>query len=339
MFNYDSILIYTDYHHESYYMANKLLDLTREVIRRKHYSYQTEKTYTHWIKRFILFHHKRHPSEMGKLEIEQFLTSLAHNNLSPSSQNQAFNAILFLYNNVLKISMEGQNIQALRAKQRDRIPVVLSIKEVNLILAEVNNSTHLLMLSLLYGCGLRINELLQLRLLHVDFEHHSIHVMDSKSLTDRVVPMPRKLIDDLHHQIKKVKRLHQKDLSEGAGSVYLPNALAKKMPAAEFETKWQFLFPSMVLSSDPRSGIRRRHHLYSTNIGSAITRAVKRANIYKRVTAHTFRHSYATHLLQHGTDIRTIQTLLGHKDISTTMLYTHIVRELSDQTVISPLDF
>lgn len=320
-------------------MAKKLLDQVRDVIRTKHYSYQTERSYIQWIKRYIYFHAKRHPKDMGKIEIEQFLTSLAHEKVSSTTQNQAFNALIFLYNQVLDISMKDQNIQALRAKRRERIPIVLSINEVDQILANLHNPVHHLAISLLYGCGLRLNELLNLRILHLDFAHSTIHIMDGKSLTDRIVPMPQKLTLALRKQTEVVERLHRQDLSDGFGSVSLPHALEKKYPNAATEFKWQFLFPANSISTDPRSGVKRRHHYYPSNISKAIKSATKKCNIHKKVSSHTFRHSYATHLLQHGTDIRTIQQLLGHKDISTTMIYTHVVQQLSDKSAISPLDF
>lgn len=320
------------------YMAKKLLDQVRDVIRRKHYSLQTERSYIHWIKRYIFFHAKRHPKGMGKEEIEQFLTSLAHKKYSPVSQNQAFSALIFLYNQVLDISMREQNIQSLRAQPRKRIPIVLSTSEVDRILSKLTNPTHYLLVSLLYGCGLRINELLNLRIQHLDFDHLSVSIFDSKSLQDRTVPMPEKLISLLREQTLTVKRLHQKDLENGFGNVYLPGRILKKYPKAATQYRWQYLFPASRISTDPRSGIRRRHHYYPTNIGRAIRKACDNASITKRVTAHTFRHSYATHLLQYGIDIRTIQELLGHKDVSTTMIYTHAIRQLNNKAMISPLD-
>ncbi len=319
-------------------MAQKLLDRVRNVVRLKHYSLQTEKIYLYWIRRYILFHKKRHPKDMGKLEIEQFLTHLAHQQVAATTQNQAFNALMFLYNQVLSISMEGQNIQALRAKQRERIPVVLSKEEVLHILDAVKSPVHYLAISLLYGCGLRMKELLNLRVLHLDFAHTTIHIMDSKSLKDRIVPMPKSLITALTAQVKQVKRLHDKDLRDGYGHVYLSDGLSRKYPHAARELKWQYLFPAANISTDPRSGKQRRHHFYPTNVSRAIKAATNRAGINKKVTAHTFRHSYATHLLQSGLDIRSIQALLGHKDISSTMIYTHIVKQLNTATIQSPLD-
>lgn len=319
-------------------MGKKLLETVRDKIRSKHYSLQTEKSYLQWIRRYILFHDKCHPKDMGKLEIEEFLTSLANKGVAATTQNQAFNALMFLYNQVLNISMRNENIQALRAKQRERIPVVLSKEEVTNILAEIKNPLHHLAVSLLYGCGLRLNELLSLRILHIDFALNHIRIMDSKSLNDRIVPLSPTLIEPLKTQIDKVRKTHNKDLAEGFGKVYLPNLLAKKYPNAETEFKWQYLFPANKISVDPRSGIERRHHFYPTNISRAIKSAVTKAGINKKVSAHTFRHSYATHLLQSGLDIRTIQELLGHKDISTTMIYTHVVKQLNTAKIMSPLD-
>lgn len=320
-------------------MAKKLLQQVRDKIRLKQYSINTEKTYVHWVYRYIIFHKKTHPKDMGKAEIEAFLTDLAKQNVAATTQNQAFNAILFLYNEVLGISMKDANIQALRAKQRERIPVVLSREEVQQILEKVTNPTHHLCISMLYGCGLRLKELLTLRVLHLDFAYENIRIMDSKSIDDRLVPMPQKIMTKLEEQIERVRDIHTQDLKDGYGSVYLPNALAKKFKKADKELKWQFLFPSKTISKDPKTGIERRHHFYPTNISKAIASATKKSGILKKVTAHTFRHSYATHLLQSGLDIRTIQELLGHKDVSTTMIYTHIVKSLNEARVMSPLDF
>ncbi len=240
------------YRRKDLFMSKKLLDIVRDKIRFKQYSLQTERSYLQWIKRYILFHQKRHPKDMGKLEIEQFLTHLATENVASSTQNQAFNAILFLYNQVLDMPMYDQNIQALRAKQRERIPVVLSREEVMLIISYIRNPTHKLAVSLLYGCGLRLKEVLSLRILHLDFAYQQIRIMDSKSLKDRVLPMPKSLIGALEEQVTHAKRTHEADLLAGYGAVYLPNTLSKKYPNAEKELKWQYLFPAGKISKDPR---------------------------------------------------------------------------------------
>jgi len=320
-------------------MKKKLLDLLVEKIRFKHYSYSTEKTYYYWCKNYILFHNKKHPKEMGKDEIEEFLTHLAtKQNVAPTTQNQAFNAILFLYKEVLEVDTTSWNIQAYRAKEKKRIPVVLSMDEVKCVLTNITGVNHIIV-SLLYGCGLRVKEALRLRVKDIDFEYNNIYIYDSKSLKDRVVPLPLKIKSQLKEQILRVETIHKKDLKDGFGEVYLPHNLAKKYPNASKDIKWQYLFPAKSISFDKREGVQRRHHIHEININRAIKKAVELCGIYKRVTSHTFRHSYATHLLQNGTDVRTIQELLGHKSIETTMIYTHVVKELNNNTIKSPLDF
>jgi integron integrase len=276
---------------------------------------------------------------MGKVEIEKFLTDLAINrNVSPTTQNQAFNAILFLYRNVLEIDVSDYNISVMRAKNKKHIPVVLTKDEVNIILFHMSG-IYKTMLSLLYGCGLRMNELLRLRVKDIDFGFNNIYIWDSKSEKDRVVPLPQKLKDDLKIQISQVKIIHEQDLTDGFGYVNLPFALQQKYPHANREFKWQYLFPMKNISTDPRSGKQIRFHILEKTFGRNIKVAVNKAKIEKKVSAHTFRHSYATHMLQNSVDIRTIQELLGHKNLQTTMIYTHIVKELNKDNVKSPLDF
>ena len=320
-------------------MAKKLLEIMRDKIRFKHYSIRTEQVYIHWAKRYILFHNKKHPKEMGKIEIEQFLTNLATvQKVSPTTQNQAFNAILFLYREILNIPMQDQNIQALRAKERKHIPVVLTIDEVKKIISNMTG-IYQLMVKLMYGCGLRMSEVLNIRIKDLDFGYDKLYIWDSKSLKDRTVPLPLKIKNELQLQIEKVKDIHKKDLLEGYGTVQLPYQLEKKFPNAKNETKWQYIFPMNKVSKDPRSEVIRRHHILEVTFSRNIKKSVNISNIDKRVTSHIFRHSYATHLLQNGTDIRSIQELLGHKSIETTMIYTHVVKELNKSDIKSPLDF
>lgn len=319
-------------------MKKKLLDVVRDKIRYKHYSISTEKTYVYWIKHYIFFHNKKHPIEMGKKEIEAFLTFLAvDKKVSATTQNQAFNAILFLYKEVLGVDIRSWNIQALRAKERKHIPQVLTKDEVKAVLDNIA-LPYKLLVSLMYGCGLRMNEALNLRLKDIDFGFDKVYIWDSKSLKDRTVPLPIKLKQQLLAQVEQVSELHKKDLDEGYGSVYLPYALERKYPNAKYETKWQYLFPMKKVSKDPRSDTIRRHHLHPYTVGRNIKEAVIKANLYKRVTSHIFRHSYATHLLQSGIDLRSIQELLGHKSVETTMIYTHVVAEMNKGRVVSPLD-
>ena len=316
----------------------KLLEIVRNKIRVKHYSISTERTYLYWIKYYILFHNKTHPIQMGKIEIEAFLTYLAtQKRVSPTTQNQAFSAILFLYKEVLGIDMSDQNIQALRAQERKRIPVVLTRDEVKKVIENLDGIYNLIV-SLMYGCGLRMNEALNLRVKDIDFGFDKVYIWDSKSLKDRTVPLPQKLKDRLKVQVAAVEELHQKDLAEGYGSVYMPYALEKKFPNAKFETRWQFLFPMRNVAKDPRGAVMRRHHVHPATLGRNIKVAAKKAGIHKRITSHIFRHSYATHLLQAGIDLRSIQELLGHKSVETTMVYTHVVAEMNKAKLISPLD-
>ncbi len=317
----------------------KLLDIVRDKIRFKHYSYSTEQTYTHWIKHYILFHNKKHPIEMQKNEIEAFLTHLAtEKKVSPTTQNQAFAAILFLYKEVLGIDTTKWNIQALRAQERKHIPVVLTKEEVQKVLSYLGG-IYKLIVSLMYGCGLRMSEVLNIRIKDIDFGFDKIYIWDSKSLKDRTLPLPFKLKEELLVQVKKVKEQHIVDLKDGYGSVYIPFAYEKKYPNSKFDFKWQYLFPMKNLSQDPRTNVIRRHHIHPKTLGRNIKVAAQKANINKRITSHIFRHSYATHLLQAGVDLRSIQELLGHKSVETTMIYTHVVSEMNKPKLQSPLDF
>ena len=304
----------------------------------KHYSFSTERTYVHWIKHYIFFHKKKHPVEMGKAEIEAYLTKLAtKDKVSPTTQNQAFSALLFLYKEVLGVDVSQWNIQALRAQERKHIPVVLTKDEVKKVLQNIALD-YSLIVHLMYGCGLRMNEALNLRVKDIDFGFDKIYVWDSKSLKDRTVPLPLKLKAKLLEQVELVKNSHQQDLANGYGSVYIPYALERKYPASKYETKWQFLFPMKNISTDPRTKEQRRHHMHPQTLGRNIKVAAQKADLYKRVTSHIFRHSYATHLLQSGIDLRSIQELLGHKSVETTMVYTHVVAEMNKGKVASPLD-
>ena len=315
----------------------KLLDKVRQCIRLKGYSIRTEKSYVSWIKRFILFHGKRHPQEMGKPEIEAFLSHLVmKRNVASSTQNQAFNAILFLYKYALDIDMP-EDINALRSKKPVRVPTVMT-REETLKLIGVMHGTHQLMAKLIYGCGLRVMECIRLRVKDIDFAMNQIIVRDGKGKKDRITVLPDGVKPALIEHLVYVKQLHQDDLARGYGRVYLPNALAKKYPNADRQLGWQYAFPAKTLSKDPRSGMKRRHHLHVSSIQKAIRKAVNLCAVVKPVGCHTLRHSFATHLLVEGYDIRTVQELLGHKDVSTTMIYTHVLNR-GGKGVRSPLDF
>ncbi|AJP48865.1 integrase [Rugosibacter aromaticivorans] len=314
----------------------KLLDLVRGKIRLKHYSIRTEQAYVDWIKRFILHFDKKHPKDLGALEVEQFLTYLAvQGKVAPSTQNQAKSALLFLYKEVLGVDLPWLD-DVERAKAPKRLPVVLTPMEVQEILSHLDGTPHLVV-SLLYGTGMRILEALRLRVKDVDFSRKEILIRDGKGFKDRVTMLPGMLIEPLKLHLKRVKDLHEKDLAEGYGAVYLPYALSKKYPQAEREWAWQYVFPSARLSVDPRSGETRRHHIQDQAIQRAVRQAVRDAGLTKPATPHTLRHSFATHLLEGGYDIRTVQELLGHSDVSTTMIYTHVLNK-GGRGVMSPLD-
>lgn len=314
----------------------KLLEQVREIMRLKHYSYRTEDSYVQWIRRYILFHNKRHPKDMGSPEVEAFLTHLAvHERVAASTQNQALSAVLFLYRYVLKQPFEAP-INATRAKPSRYLPTVLTHAEVAAVIQQLSGVNSILV-QLLYGSGLRVTEGLRLRVKDVDFAQQQIVIRDTKGNESRVTLLPVKLIAPLQDHLQQVKRLHQQDLAEGYGSVYLPFALERKYPHADRQWIWQFVFPSHQRSCDPRSQAVHRHHLHVTGLQKAIKQAVQAAKIEKRVSCHTFRHSFATHLLENGYDIRTVQELLGHKDVKTTMIYTHVLNR-GGRGVRSPLD-
>lgn len=314
----------------------KLLDQVRDAIRVRHYSMRTEEAYVYWIKRFIFYHEKRHPLHMGEQEVSKFLSHLAvEGKVSASTQNQALSALLFLYQEVLKQELGWIN-NVKRAKKPSHLPVVFTKEEAKAVLLRLEG-TKWLMASLLYGAGLRLMECLGLRVKDIDFSYNQITVRDGKGGKDRLTMLPGSLQEPLKKHLEKVRILHEQDLKEGFGKVYLPFALAKKYPNAEREFAWQYVFPASNRSIDPRSGIERRHHIYETVLQKAVKAAVRAAGINKPASCHTFRHSFATHLLEDGYDIRTVQELLGHKDVSTTMIYTHVLNK-GGKGVRSPLD-
>jgi len=314
----------------------KLLDQVRDKLRVKHYAIRTEQTYVDWIKRYIYFHDKAHPKDLGAQEVEAFLTHLAvAGKVSASTQNQAKSAILFLYREVLEIQLPWLD-NVTQAKAPKRLPVVLTVAEVQAVLARLKGS-HLLIASLLYGGGMRLMEGVRLRVKDVDFSRHEIIVREGKGFKDRVTMLPEAVVVPLKAHLVKVKALHGGDLAQSFGEVYLPFALDKKYPNAGREWAWQYVFPSRNLSVDPRSGKTRRHHLDEKGVQRAVKQAVRDAELTKPATPHTLRHSFATHLLQSGYDIRTVQELLGHSDVSTTMIYTHVLNK-GGRGVVSPLD-
>jgi integron integrase len=314
----------------------KLLDQVREAIRMRHYSLRTEEAYVSWIKRFILFHGKRHPLEMGQQEIAQFLSALAiKDHVSASTQNQALCALLFLYRQVLAQEF-GWLDDVVRAKRPRRLPVVLSRQEVRELLSALPG-IHWIMANLLYGAGLRLLECLRLRVKDVDFGVNQITVREGKGNKDRVTMLPAVVKAPLAAHVEGVRTLHQRDLEQGFGRVYLPDALKQKYSNAEREWGWQWVFPASRVSVDPRSGERRRHHMHEAVLQRAVKEAARKVGLPKPVSCHTLRHSFATHLLDEGYDIRTIQELLGHRDVSTTMLYTHVLNR-GGRGVHSPAD-
>jgi len=314
----------------------KLLDELCARIRARHYSIRTEKAYADWVRRFILFHDKRHPRDMGAAEVEAFLSHLAvDGKVSASTQNQALAAILFLYREVLEIDLPWLD-GVTRAKTSQRQPVVLTRAEVAAVLERMSG-VQALIARLLYGTGLRLMEGVRLRVKDIDFARNEITVRDGKGMNDRVTLLPQSLIRPLELQLERTATLHAADVEEGFGSVYLPFALARKYPNAGAEWGWQYVFPATRRSTDPRSGVVRRHHIDEKTVQRQMKQAVRQAGIHKPASPHTLRHSFATHLLESGQDIRTVQELLGHKNLQTTMIYTHVLNR-GRTGVVSPLD-
>lgn len=314
----------------------RLLDEVRRVLRVKHYSLRTEQVYVGWIRRFILANGKRHPRDMGPAEVEQFLSRLAvQGRVAANTQNQALSALLFLYREVLQVQLPWLD-GVVRAKRPARVPTVLSRDEVARLLARMDGRPWLLA-SLLYGAGLRLMEALRLRVKDVDFDRGEITVRDGKGGKDRHTMLPRSLVEPLLREVERARQLHQADLQEGFGVAWLPFALARKYPSAPREFGWQYVFPAPRRSRDPRDGCERRHHFDDALLARALKRACREAGLAKPVSAHTLRHSFATHLLESGSDIRTVQELLGHKDVKTTQIYTHVLNR-GGHGVLSPLD-
>lgn len=316
--------------------GQRLFDQIRSILRRKHYSLSTERSYLSWIRNYIGFHDMRHPRSMGKHEIESFLTHLAvDRRVSSSTQNQAFNAILFLYRDVLEIDV-SEGLNAVRAKRPDRIPAVMSHEEAVRVIASMEGTMQL-MAQLLYGSGLRLTECLRLRVKDIDFSMNCITVFEGKGSKDRVVMLPESIKPALKKHLEQREKIHGFDLSRGYGSASLPSALSRKYPNPARQFGWQYVFPAVEVSRDPRSGGIMRHHMHPSTLQKAVKRAVSASGIHKHVGCHTFRHSFATRLLENGYDIRTVQELLGHKNVSTTMIYTHVMHK-GAKAVRSPLD-
>ena len=313
----------------------RLLDRLSEAIRARHMSKRTEEAYVQWVRRYILFHGRRHPSELGEREITAVLTNRAvERRVSSSTQNQALCAVLFLYRVVLE--REVGDLELIRARKPRKLPVVLTREEVKRVLSHLQGLDHLF-LTLLYGTGMRLMEGLRLRVKDIEFTGNQITIRDGKGATDRMTMLPAALKPSLQRHLEEVRTLHRADLEAGYGQVYLPYALDRKYTASAREWGWQYVFPATVLSVDPRSGVRRRHHLDERVFQKAFREAVRAAGVGKPATCHTLRHSFATHLLQDGYDIRTVQELLGHRSVKTTMIYTHVLNR-GGRGVMSPLD-
>ncbi len=314
-----------------------LLNQVRDIIRTRHYSLQTEKTYIYWMKKYIYFHGVRHPKEMGANEVSAFLTHLAVNkNVAATTQNQAMFALLFLYKEALGVELEQLGGKFTSAKQTTRVPVVLTREEVAAVLSHLSG-VNWIMANLLYGAGLRLKECLRLRVKDLDFGYKQITVRDGKGGKDRFTILPEKLAEPLQKHLASVKIQHENDLKAGLGAVLLPFAFDGKHSSAAREWKWQYVFPSPKISRDPRTGKLGRHHLSESGLQKAVKIGLNKAAVEKHASCHTLRHSFATHLLQNGSDIRTIQDLLGHKELTTTMIYTHVLQQ-NKLGVRSPLD-
>jgi integron integrase len=314
----------------------KLLDQVRQQIRTRHYSIRTEEAYISWIKDFILFHDKRHPAQMGASEVSAYLSYLAtHRHVAAATQNQALAALLFLYKEVLGQPLDWiEGVQ--RAKRSSRLPVVFTKDEAKKVISHLDG-TKWLMASLLYGAGLRLMECVRLRVKDVDFVRNQITVRDGKGGKDRVTMLPRRLKEPFRTHLERIKVLHERDMEEGFGHVHLPFALARKYPNAAREWNWQYVFPAPHRSVDPRTGQKQRHHISETMLQKAVKQAVMAAGVGKPASCHTFRHSFATHLIESGYDIRTVQELMGHSDVKTTMIYTHVLNK-GGRGVDSPFD-
>jgi integron integrase len=314
----------------------ELYQAVQDTLRRRHFSYRTEQRYLEVIRDYVRFHERKNPLRLGVPEIRDYLTYLAvERNVAASTQNVAFNALLFLYRDVLEIALpQIEGVE--RAKRPERLPVVLTRAEVRAVLSHLTG-TQRLMASLLYGAGLRLMECVRLRVKDIDFAQNQLTIREGKGDKDRVTMLPTSLHAPLQAQLEVARALHRQDLAEGYGSVYLPYALERKYPSAAKEWGWQYVFPAAKRATDPRSGLIRRHHLLEDNLQNAVKWAVRKAELTKPATCHTFRHSFATHLLEDGYDIRTVQELLGHKDVSTTMIYTHVLNR-GGKGVRSPLD-
>jgi integron integrase len=306
-------------------------------MRFHHYSYRTEQTYLDWIVRFVKFHNTTHPRELGHADVEKFLSHLAQEkHVAASTQNQAFNALLFLYRHVLDMPDRVDHIDAVRSRKPKRTPTVLTRDEVTRVLAQLDGRP-LLMAKLMYGSGLRISELVRLRVEALDFGHFGLIVRDGKGRKDRITVLPVTLHDPLKQHLEHVRQVYETDLAAGHCNTYLPDALARKYPAAHKQWVWQYVFPAAELSRDPRSGLWRRHHVHTSSVQRHVIQAARRAGIPKRVSPHTLRHSFATHMLQSGKDIRRVQEFMGHADVRTTMIYTHVM-EQNLKDISSPLD-